>query len=350
MEDTLIHTTLTERYRVELPIVSAGMGFIALPPLAAAVSNAGGLGQLACGAGPAEALRALIAATRALTGRPFGVNFIIETTAFGPLTTEAHVDVCVEERVPFVVFFWAPPPVEWVRRLKTAGCDVWLQTSSLTTAREAIASGVDVIIAQGSEAGGHNRSTTGLITLLPRMVDALHPTPVIAAGGIADGRGLAAALCLGAAGVCVGTRLVATLEANAHDEYKRRIVEATEADIARTAIFGPEWPDAPMRVIRNRVVREWAGNDTRTPPQPDPPRSIGKTLLGGQEYPMPKFSAILPTPETSGDFEEMCLAAGESAALTMAITSAREAVQEIASEAERVLARPRPSAASNSAP
>ena len=169
------------------------------------------------------------------------------------------------------------------------------------------------------------------------MVDAVNPAPVIAAGGIADGRGMAAALCLGAAGVCVGTRLVATVESNAHDEYKRRITEATEEDIARTCIFGPEWPDAPMRVIRNRVVREWAGNDAKTPPQPDPPQTIGKTLLGGREYLMPKFAAILPTPETTGDFEEMCLAAGESAALVTTIGSAQAVVQTIAKEAEQIL-------------
>ena len=131
--------------------------------------------------------------------------------------------------------------------------------------------------------------------------------------------------------------------ANAHDEYKRRIVQATEEDITRTCILGPEWPDAPMRVIRNRVVREWAGDDTKTPPQPDPPQTIGKTVLSGREYMMPTFSAVLPTPETIGDFEEMCLAAGESAALTTAITTAQEVVQTIGKEAERILERQRPS-------
>ena len=341
----MIRTTLTERYGLDVPFVAAGMGFIALPPLAAAVSNAGGLGQMASGAAPPDLLRQMIAATRAQTSRPFAVNLIIETTAFGPLTTVAHVDVCIEERIPVVVFFWTPPPPEWVRRLKAAQCDVWLQTSSIATARAAIDSGVDVIIAQGSEAGGHNRSTVGLFTLLPRMADAVAPTPVVAAGGIADGRGMAAALCLGAAGVCVGTRLVATLESNAHDEYKRRIVAATEEDIARTCIFGPEWPDAPMRVLRNRVVREWEGNDRKTPPQPDPPVSIGRTVLFGQEYAMPQFSAILPTRETTGDFEQMCLAAGESAALTSAVTSAQEVVRTMAEEAERILERRYQSAA-----
>jgi Nitronate monooxygenase len=129
----MIGTKLTERYGIELPFVSAGMGFIAVPPLAAAVSNAGGLGQLATGAAPPEILRKLISATRTLTGRPFAVNFIIETTAFGPLATDAHLRVCIEERVPAVVFDWAPPPLEWVRMLKEGACDVWLQTSSIAT-------------------------------------------------------------------------------------------------------------------------------------------------------------------------------------------------------------------------
>src|ERR1700757_1633275 len=162
----MIRTRLTERYGIELPFVSAGMGFIATPPLAAAVSNAGGLGQLAAGAAPPEILRELIGATRKLTSRPFAVNFIIETIVFGPLATEAHLRVCIEERVPAVVFHWAPPPIEGGLMLKNPGCDGGLQTSSIATAQAAIVSGVDIIIAQGGEAGGHVRGTTGLFTLL----------------------------------------------------------------------------------------------------------------------------------------------------------------------------------------
>jgi enoyl-[acyl-carrier protein] reductase II len=116
------------------------------------------------------------------------------------------------------------------------------------------------------------------------------------------------------------------------------VVAARESDIARTCIFGPEWPDAPMRVIRNRVVAEWAGRDARTPPQPDPPQFIGTTRIGDMEYRMPKFAAILPTPETTGDFEEMCLAAGESAGLVREIKPAGQIVSEMMQEAERVLA------------
>lgn len=338
----MIRTRLTEEYRLATPFVSAGMGFLSLPPLAAAVSNAGGMGMLALGPAPPDALREMIHATRQLTPNPFGVDFIVETTAFGPLTVDQHTDVCIEEKLPVVTFFWKPPEQDWIIRLKAAGIRVWLQTGSIEIARQAVESGVDLIIAQGSEAGGHNQGSVGLFTLLPTMLDAV-AVPVLAAGGIADGRGVAAALALGAEGVWIGTRLIASEEAHAHEEYKRRVVGARESDIARTRIFGPEWPDAPMRVIRNRVVRDWEGNDGKTPPQPDPPVSIGTTMLGGQEYRMPKFAAVLPTPETTGDFEEMCLAAGESAGLVHEVKPAGEIVREMMGEAEEILAGRLPS-------
>ncbi len=333
----MLHTKLTAIYRLDLPLVSAGMEFITVPPLAAAVSEAGGLGLLAAGPSPPEILRRSIGDTRRLTARPFGVSLVVENTAFGPLAQDAHIDACIEEHIPVVVFSWNLPPNGWIRRLKGAGTRVWFQTGSIDEARKAVLAGIDALICQGAEAGGHNSGTAGLFTLLPAMVDTV-PVPVIAAGGIADGRGVAAALALGAEGVCLGTRLIATIEANAHDEYKRRIVTSRETDIARTCIFGPEWPDAPMRVIRNRVVREYEHHNTSTPPHPDPPESIGRTLLNGKPYLMPKFSAVLPTQDTSGDYEEMCLAAGESAALVHDIRPAGNVVREIIAQAEQIIA------------
>ncbi len=332
------HSRFTEEYGLEVPFVSAGMGFLALPELAAAVSNAGGLGLLGVAPAPAPLMQAMIHQTRALTSRPFGVDLIVEDTAFGPTTTVEHIEVCLAERVPVVVFFWHLPPGEWAVRLREAGAKVWMQVGSVESARAAVAAGADAIIAQGSEAGGHNRATLALTALVPAVVDAVGPLPVVAAGGIADGRGVAAALALGAEAVCVGTRLVASREAFAHDEYKRRVVAATVEDVARTSIFGPEWPDQPMKVLRNRVVREWAGRDDRTPRPPEPQPTIGRTVLFGQEYPMPKFSAVLPTPEAMGDFEEMCLAAGDSAALTREVKPAGEIVREMMDEARRRLA------------
>ncbi|HXE74863.1 MAG TPA: nitronate monooxygenase [Candidatus Xenobia bacterium] len=334
----MLRTRLTEEYGLEHPFISAGMGFLALPELTAAVCNAGGLGILGASPGPPEYAAALIRQTRTLTQRLFAVDFVVDSSpALGEFTTEAHMDVCIAERVRVAVFHWHLPPRAWSERLRGAGAKVWMQVGSVAAAREAVAAGADAIIAQGSEAGGHSRANTGLISLLPAVVDAIAPVPVIAAGGIADGRGVAAALALGAQAVCVGTRLIASREAYAHAEYKRRVVAASVDDITRTHIFGVEWPDQPMKVIANRVVREWAGRTERTPPSPQPPQFIGRTKMGGQDYPMPKYSSFLPTPDTEGDFEEMCLAAGESAGLVREIKPAADIIREMMASAEHLL-------------
>jgi NAD(P)H-dependent flavin oxidoreductase YrpB (nitropropane dioxygenase family) len=327
----------TEQYGLQVPFVSAGMGFLALPELAAAVSEAGGLGLLGAAPAPAPLVREMVRRLKALTARPFGVDLIVETTALGPCTTEEHIEVCAAEGVPVVLFFWHAPPAAWVDRLRRAGAKVWMTVGSVEQARKAVRLGLDAVVVQSAEAGGHNRATAGALALVPAVADAVAPVPVVAAGGIADGRGVAAALALGAAAVCVGTRLLASREAYAHDEYKRRVVAAGTSDVARTSIFGPEWPDQPMRVLRNRVVRDWEGRDDRTPPAPDPTRPIGRTVLLGRAYEMPKFSAVPPTPEAEGDFEEMCLAAGEGAGLVRDIRPAGEIVREMMEEARRVI-------------
>jgi enoyl-[acyl-carrier protein] reductase II len=330
-------TAFTQQYALDVPLISAGMGFVALPAMVAAVSNAGGLGVLGVAPEPAPRFREMIQTIKSLTTRSFGVDFIVENTALGPLTTDEHIDICIAEAVPVVVFFWHFPPAAWVECLHASGAKVWMQLGSLDGAREAVRMGMDAVIVQGSEAGGHNRSTVGTFSLVPAVVEAVAPVPVIAAGGIADGRGVAAALALGAEAVLVGTRLVASQEAYAHDEYKRRILAATAEDIARTALFGPEWPDQPMCVIRNRVVREWAGRDHKTPLSSDPAPIIGRTIVLGQTYAMPRFSAILPTPDTTGDVEEMCLAAGESAGLVKDIKPVTQIVWEMMDEATRII-------------
>jgi NAD(P)H-dependent flavin oxidoreductase YrpB (nitropropane dioxygenase family) len=331
------HSQFTKEYDLELPFAGAGMGFFALPDLVVAVSEAGGLGVLGVAPEPPPRVQEMIRAVKARTSRPFGVDFIITETVFGPATTEEHIDLCVAERVPVVIFFWSLPPAAWVEKLKRAGSKVWMQIGSLAEAREAAAAGMDALIVQGTEAGGHNRSGGSLFSLLPVVVDAVAPVPVLAAGGIADGRGVAAALTLGAQAVWVGTRLIASREAYAHPEHKRRLVTAGPQDTVRTSIFGPEWPDAPLRVLRNRVVQEWAHCDDKTPPQPEPPQTIGQTVIAGQPYPMPKFSAILPTPDTTGDLDEMCLPTGEGVGLIRKIQPAAEIVHEMMEEARRLM-------------
>ena len=333
----MFSTRLTSDYAIEFPFVSAGMGFIALPELAAAVSNAGGLGLLGVGPAPPPVMQQMIQQVKKLTERPFGVDLIHETTSFGPATTDAHIDACIAEGVRVVVFFWNLPSKTWMKRLRESGARVWYQGSSIAKGKEAMDMGAAAIIVQGSEAGGHNKSDVGLFALLPAMRDSLPDVPLIAAGGIADGRGVAAAIALGADGVCVGTRLLASQEANIHREYQARVVAAKCEDVTRTCIFGPEWPDQPMLVLSNRVVKEWAGRDHKTPPPPDPGVAIGQTDLFGHPYPMPKFSAALPTPETTGDFEEMCLAAGRGVSMVREVKSASEIVREMMIDAEEHL-------------
>jgi NAD(P)H-dependent flavin oxidoreductase YrpB (nitropropane dioxygenase family) len=329
---------LTREYGVELPFVGAGMAFVGGPRLAAAVSNAGGLGVLAGSPMPPFALSALIQQTRQLTKRPFGVDLLVASggpTGDQPFTGDEHIEVCVKEAVPLVVFFWGTPAERWVQRLHEAGARVWMQVGSVAEAQEAVAVGVEGVIVQGQEAGGHNRGSGPLHTLLPSVRAAVAPRLVLAAGGIVDGAAAAAAFSAGADGVWVGSRLVASDEAEAHPEYKRRIT-AKDASTALTTLFGPEWPGQRMRVLCNRVVAEWAGREHEAPP-PRPGTSIGRTTMGGAPYEMPRFSAILPSGETTGDFEQMCLAAGEGVSRIHDVRPAAKIVEEMMREAAQAL-------------
>jgi len=337
-----LETRLTREYGVRHPFVGAGMGFVAMPSLVAAVSNAGGIGVLGNGIEPPPGTQALIQSIKAATAHPFGVDFIFDDSAFGPLVTDAHIDACIAERVRLVVFHMNVPPRAWVDRLHAAGARVWMQVASVRQALEAAAAGMDAVIAQGQQAGGHNKSSTRTLTLVQQVVHAVRPLMVLASGGIADGHGVVEALSHGADGVWVGTRLVASTEAHAHPEYKRRIVEARGRATVTTTLFGPEYPNRPYRVLRNRVVDEWAGREGQVPNPPPPPAVIGSTVLFPltlkQNYGMPKFSAIVPTPETTGDFEEMGLPAGsESVRFIKRVQPAGEIVREMMEEARELI-------------
>ncbi|HEX7239671.1 MAG TPA: nitronate monooxygenase [Longimicrobiaceae bacterium] len=335
MNPHLLRTRLTEAYDVEHPFVAAGMAFVGTPPdLAIAVCRAGGIGSLAIGPLPPEAARSLIRAVRAETDRPLNVNFITR------LATEEHLRVCVEERVPVVSFHWGHPPRSWIDLLHGAGVRVWEQVGSVEAARLAAGDGVDLLIAQGSEAGGHNFGTLPTFVLLPAVVDAVAPTLVLAAGGISDGRQVAAALALGADGVWVGTRLVASEEAFAHPEYKRRLVEAEGTDARLTPIFGPEMPHFnPMRVLENRVVREYAGREDEVPPDTSGEPVIGSTVFMGQEVALRRFTSWVPVPTTTGDLEEMPLLAGQGVGAVGEVRPAGEIVREMVEDAAEILAR-----------
>lgn len=338
-------TRLTREYGLLHPIVGAGMGFYALPELVAAISNAGGLGILGAAAEPPFRLRSLIQQTKAMTSGLFGVDFV-NTTLFGlgiPAVTDAHIDVCVEQGVKVVVFFWNTPERPWVQRLHESGAKVWMQVGSVEGALEAIDVGADALIAQGSEAGGHVRGAEEgrpvvRSELVPKVIEVAGRRIVLSSGGIADGRGLAAALSEGAEGAWVGTRFAASLESFAHDEYKKRVVAATANDTVVTTMFGPEWPGPKARALRNRVVNEWAGREDEIPTPPPPPPIIGTTLFAGAPYAMPKFSTILPTRDTAGDFEEMWFTAGSvSSGIVKGIKPAAQIVTDMVAEARSLM-------------
>src|ERR1700758_2810450 len=333
-DNFMLKTRITEQYGLKVPFINAGMAFIATAPLARAVCNAGGMGMLGMAAMPPEVLQAAIRDIKAVEPACFGVDIIARFSGI------EHIEVCVTEKVPVVVFFWDDPQDDWLSRLRAAGTRIWFQVGSVDEARAAIRRGAQALVVQGSEAGGHNRAVAATFSLLPAVIDAVPSAPVVAAGGIADGRTVAAALALGADAVWVGTRLLASFEAYAHPLYKDRVVAAGVEDTARHLIFGPEFPDALTRGLRNRIVREWEGHDNPPPYRvvPDSELSvIGQARIYGQEFPMKRFCGFPPTPEFAGDFEQMSLLAGESVGQTKRLMSAASIIDEMISGAEAVI-------------
>jgi nitronate monooxygenase len=211
------------------------------------------------------------------------------------------------------------------------------QVGSVEAAVRSQQAGVDVIIAQGIEAGGHLVGEVSTMVLLPRIVDAVAPAFVLAAGGIADARGLAAALCLGADGVVMGTRFLATSEANAHPIYKAGLVAATEEDTVRTVLFGHGWPHAPHRTLRTRFVKEWVDRESETQDSRSDEPIIGRTFICGAEIPIQRFASMPPNIHATGDIESMSLLAGQSVGLIDEIRPAAEILRETINGAERLI-------------
>ncbi|WP_433295554.1 NAD(P)H-dependent flavin oxidoreductase [Actinoplanes sp. CA-030573] len=320
-------TRFTRAYGLRTPIAQAGMAFVGMTPdLAVAVSNAGGLGSLGVGLLPPPAMRQMIAGIRAGTPGPFNVNFI---TVF---TDQERIDAVCEAAPAVVSFHWGHPPREWIDQLHGCGVRVFEQVGSVDAAKRAVGDGIDVVVAQGLEAGGHNYATLPTFVLVPLVADAVAPAMVLAAGGIADGRGLAAALMLGADGAWVGTRLVATDESAAHEGYKERLIAADATGTVRTSLFGPEMPEFnPMRVLRNRVVDEQ--------PSADGPRPvIGHARLGGETVELRRLTNLVPMRDaTTGDLEEMPLLAGQGVGLVDAVKSAESVIADMTAQAASLL-------------
>lgn len=231
---------------VQYPIIQGGMAWVATSELAAAVSEAGGLGVIGAGHMPPEALREEIRRTKERTSRPFGVNVMLRS----PFVREV-MQVVIDERVP-VITTGAGNPGEYIPALKEVGTKVIPVVASVALAKRLERSGVDALIAEGLESGGHVGEVSSFC-LIPQVVDAVS-IPVIAAGGIADARGVAAAFCLGAAGVQIGTRFVASTECIAHEHYKQAVLRAKDRSTVLTGVSTGH----PVRVLENALTREFA--------------------------------------------------------------------------------------------
>ena len=261
--DSIFATPITRRLNIKYPILQAGMGFVAHAELASAVSNAGGLGCIGSGSMSAHELSEQIHRCRDLTDRPFAVDILFAevkadknnaTVVRYAANVQKLIDITFQERIPVIVSGLGNP-AGIVPQARKQGVVVMSLCGNVKQARRLEASGVDVIIAQGHEAGGHT-GRIGTMTLVPQIVDAVR-VPVLAAGGLADGRGLLAALALGAEGVWMGSRFVASIEAYAHSNYKNKIVEIDEEGTTITRCHSGK----PCRLIRNKFTNR--GSDAR---------------------------------------------------------------------------------------
>jgi NAD(P)H-dependent flavin oxidoreductase YrpB (nitropropane dioxygenase family) len=314
---------------VPLPIVQAPIGGLATPELASAASEAGALGMLAMTWTEPSEIDATFERMGALTDRPFGVNLILRTPQ------EDRLRRCLDAGARIVSFFWGDP-APLVPIAHAGGALVMHTVGSAAEARRGVDAGVDVIVAQGWEAGGHVWGEVATLALVPAVVDAVAPTPVVAAGGIADGRGLAAVLTLGASAGWLGTRFAASAEAHAHPRYHELLLAATETSTFHGTVFDGGWPNAPHRTLRNSTIDAWerAGRPS-TGERPGEGEAVASNAAG---EPVARYQSVSVRAELEGDIEALSLWAGQSVGLVRDIRPVREIVQSIATEAAAVLA------------
>ena len=306
----MIKSMFCEMTGVKYPIIQGGMAWIADSSLAAAVSNAGGLGIIAAANAPVDYIRDEIRKTKALTDKPFGVNIMLLSD-----NAEAIAKMVCEEGVK-VVTTGAGNPGKYIDMWKEHGIKVIPVVASVALAKRMERSGVDAVIAEGCESGGHVGELTTM-AIVPQVVDAVN-IPVIAAGGIGDGRGIAAAFMLGAEGVQVGTRFLVSHECTVHDNYKERVIKAKDID---TVVTGRP-TGHPVRVLRNKLTRQFQ-------------------LLEKDGAEADKFEELgrgaLPKAVKDGDIEFGSVMAGQIAGLVCKIQSCEEIIKEMFEEADIAL-------------
>ena len=315
----MIHTRVCDLLGIVHPIVLGGMGTATTAPLVAAVSNAGGFGTLGTSAFNATTLKTEVASVRERTEKPFGINHLLFQIQ------EDMFTVTLSAKPAVAAFAWARKDQnlrEYFQRAHDVGCRIMYMAGEVPEALRAADAGADVIVAQGTEAGGHVGWMASL-PLLPMMVKAIAPLPVLCAGGIADGRGLAAALALGAEGVLLGTRFMATPEAPIHSNFKQAIVESDGHDTVLTEI--PDlasqrvWPGAMSRAQRNRFIERWSGREWALRQNA---QEVGRQVSAARG---------------AGDINDASISFGQDAGLIDSIKSVPEVIRDIISEAEAII-------------
>jgi NAD(P)H-dependent flavin oxidoreductase YrpB (nitropropane dioxygenase family) len=312
-------TAVCDLLGIEQPIVQAPMA--AIPQLAAAVSNAGALGMLTLTW--SEDAGADVRETAALTKRPFGGNLILREDH------HRRLDQALDAGLRIVSFMWGDPG-PYIEQVHAAGGIALHTVGSAEEARRAVASGADVIVAQGWEAGGHVWGQVATLPLVPAVVDAVAPVPVIAAGGIGDARGVAAVLALGAQAAWLGTRFLLAQEMPLHEDYRRKLIAAAETDPQwYPNLYDVGWPDSPHRALRNSTARAW--DAAGRPPDAQRP-GIGDVIAhfaSGEA--IVRYEPAPPMAGTTGDIEALSMWAGQSVALARQPQSAADIVAELTS-------------------
>ncbi len=315
-----IHTPLCDFLGTKHPIMLAGMGGVSYAELAAAMCNAGGYGVLGMAGTSPDFIDSQMARVKELTDKPFGVDLL----AADPTSLEKSVDVIIEGGADsFVAGLGVPMPI--MKKLKDAGVKVMVVGGAVKHAIKAEQAGCDAVILQGGEGGGH----TGLVGTLPLVAQAVEAVniPVVAAGGIYDGRGLAAALSLGAVGVWMGTRFIASAEAHAAQSYKETVVGAGDTDTTRTRCYSGK----PMRCRTNEYIRDWESRPDEIQPFPmQAALSVQTDVIGG-------IGGV--TDETRLDADKSCFAMGQSAGGVKDILPVKDIVDRIIDEAEASISR-----------
>lgn len=305
-----MNTRITDLLGIEYPIIQGGMAWVAEYNLAAAVSNAGGLGIIGAGGAPAEFVKEQIRKTKEKTNKPFGVNLMLMNPE-----ADAIAQVIVDEGVK-VVTTGAGNPSKYMEMWKAAGIKVIPVVASVAMAKLMERGGADAVVAEGMESGGHIGSTTTM-SLVPQVVDAVS-IPVIAAGGIGDGRGVAAAFMLGASAVQMGTRFVVAKECIVHDNYKEQIIKAKDIDSAVTGMSTGH----PVRCIRNKMSKEYL----RLEKEGADFMELEKLTLGS-----------LRKAVVEGDMINGTIMAGQIAGMVKKEQTCAEMIQEIMAQAKELL-------------